>query len=526
MRSFADKLAGVYCDVQNGTSPENSDLKLLSFIRTFGANGNAGLNVALPLALSSQAQSSIITALSQNRPDKQAAATSSSSGTTQLVEKAGGSELLALAIDAGALTKTTNGSTATVSGNLEGILSTLLGQNSVGDLDKKQGFWKAQAGNVDLSASFTLNQQGTTTTEVQPANANPSQTISAVYLPSTVGKLSGITAKYTILNKFDPKSSKFQKSWSDQLSKSKALLNTSKNNIDIVVFEISEKLGADKAAASDTASKFETHWQTAEASLAEALKQPTPNQFVQEYSAYYYADLTEARRFYPQFDDLVLSLESAKVSDEQLRRQMLSQARGILGSIEYTYNRPALQPETHNVTYIFSYSPSGNCSASGVCTWSAATGNVPLFSANADISIYGGTIPSGAKYGRLHYGQASAEFDRPLAPTGKMNSTIFTLAAYGQYQPDPSVLNITPGDVAPGTTIDAPTQVLVGTKGMLFVAQAKLAVKSKGGISVPFGVKWSNKTDLLGSNKLGAQVGISYDFSSLSSLFGGSTAQQ
>jgi len=34
-------------------------------------------------------------------------------------------------------------------------------------------------------------------------------------------------------------------------------------------------------------------------------------------------------------------------------------------------------------------------------------------------------------------------------------------------------------------------------------------------------VSWSNKTDLLQGNKLGGQIGISYNFSSLAGLFGG-----
>jgi len=46
-------------------------------------------------------------------------------------------------------------------------------------------------------------------------------------------------------------------------------------------------------------------------------------------------------------------------------------------------------------------------------------------------------------------------------------------------------------------------------------------INAKSGIKIPIGVKWANKTELLTGNKVGAQIGISYDFSSLSSLFGG-----
>jgi hypothetical protein len=66
----------------------------------------------------------------------------------------------------------------------------------------------------------------------------------------------------------------------------------------------------------------------------------------------------------------------------------------------------------------------------------------------------------------------------------------------------------------------------VGTAGSLWVTQAKLSIKASRGINIPIGVSWSNKTDLLQGSKVGAQVGISYNFSSLSGLFGGSGASQ
>jgi hypothetical protein len=163
------------------------------------------------------------------------------------------------------------------------------------------------------------------------------------------------------------------------------------------------------------------------------------------------------------------------------------------------------QPETHTVTGILSYAPK-NSTANGLLT------------VNFGASIYGGAIPAGAKYGRLQYGQASAEFDRILFSPSSTGPVNLNLAGYWQYQPNPSVLNITQANVAPGTTIAAPTQVLVGSAGSLWVAQAQLQYKNKSGLSIPFGVKWSNKTQLLTGNKVGAQIGISYDFSFLSNV--------
>jgi len=41
-----------------------------------------------------------------------------------------------------------------------------------------------------------------------------------------------------------------------------------------------------------------------------------------------------------------------------------------------------------------------------------------------------------------------------------------------------------------------------------------------GSAAIPLAGKWSNKTDLLDKSKLGAQFGVSYDFSQLKELIG------
>jgi len=71
---------------------------------------------------------------------------------------------------------------------------------------------------------------------------------------------------------------------------------------------------------------------------------------------------------------------------------------------------------------------------------------------NGAASIYDGALPVGAKYGRLHYGQVSAEYDQNINNPQNAYTWQFNLAGYWQYRPQPSVLNIPAGTVAPGTT--------------------------------------------------------------------------
>ena len=79
--------------------------------------------------------------------------------------------------------------------------------------------------------------------------------------------------------------------------------------------------------------------------------------------------------------------------------------------------------------------------------------------------------------------------------------------------------------VPAASLLDGPvgTGFWIELSGSLWVAQAQLQYKNASGLSIPFGVKWSNKTELLTGNKVGAQIGISYDFSFLSSALNPTT---
>lgn len=138
---------------------------------------------------------------------------------------------------------------------------------------------------------------------------------------------------------------------------------------------------------------------------------------------------------------------------------------------------------------------------------------------NFTASLYA-KVPTGATYGRFRDVQASAEFDKPFGGTIAEPRGIFSLAGYGQYQYDPTVLNITQGNLVPGTNISLPSnaQVLLGTKGWICVAQGKIVFNLSKGLSIPVALKWSNKTDLLKGSDVSGQLGLSYDLSALSKL--------
>jgi hypothetical protein len=126
-------------------------------------------------------------------------------------------------------------------------------------------------------------------------------------------------------------------------------------------------------------------------------------------------------------------------------------------------------------------------------------------------------LPAGAKYGRVRDFQFAAQFDRPL---GNINThpAVLTLAGYVQYQLDPSVINIGPGNLVPGTTITLPqdAQVLLGKKGTMGIVQAKVTLKMKNsGLKIPIAVRWANRTDLLNATDVRGHIGLTYDLDAL-----------
>ena len=431
---------------------------------------------------------SAVKATTANRPDQQTTAAQTVDAATSLVQKVAGPELLSFALETGALTQSSIGNTSTLSGNLEGVFYSMAGEDPV--CFTSCGFLRPILGDINATATFIMNQPSTTTTaSTTPATSSSPPAGTSVNVPSNVGKLSGISAKFLITNKFDPHSPTFQRDWKNAVANDTvyatlaANLMKANSPLSIALFKVEDPL-----------------WPNKERVLVKDIL-TSPASLDADYEGFANQVLRSAT-----VDPNVLSTYLQNYSLLQADwKKIRSTAAGTLATIQYSFAKPANQPETHTVTGILSYAPQNSTANS-------------LLTVNFGASIYGGAIPAGAKYGRLQYGQASAEFDRILLSPSSTGPINLNIAGYWQYQPNPSVLNITQANVAPGTTIAAPTQVLVGTAGSLWVAQAQLQYKNSSGLSIPFGVKWSNKTELLTGNKVGAQIGISYDFSFLSNM--------
>jgi hypothetical protein len=436
----------------------------------------------------------------QARPDQQLGSSHQANGTTSLVSKAGSADLLALALDTGVLTRTVNGTTATLSANADQIFRLITGSDPDCTVTCRNRGWVENRilNPLALSASLDLAQRNSqsvaTTGQASGTSATP---VSSATIPTGVGKLSGLTARYRVLNPFDPRTDSFKSKWSDAIHKSTDLKSAA-TQVGVETDKV-ESVLTEKATEIDS--------NILNKLVQAAQKDRTGKKLADTFSDYFSQASTTPLQD-PTISDAVAKVAQARALYRQAWFKALEDAVGDLFTFEYDYNKPQSQPITHDLKLIYGH----NFQTMGMVTFNGA------------VSLYE-TIPAAAKYGRTHYGQVSFQYDRTLSGDKKDIQTQMSLAGYWQYQPEPSVLNIPAGTVAPGTTIPIPngTQEFVGTAGSLWVSQAKFTIKAASGINIPIGVSWSNKTDLIQGSKVGAQVGISYNFSTVAGLFGGAS---
>ncbi len=431
----------------------------------------------------------LASAWQNTRVDKQVGATASSSGTTDLVSRPSTPQLLGLALQLGALTQTTSGTVATFHGNADSMVRAVAGApiSCLGCMGTKG--WK----NLNFSVSFDLSRQGGKQVSTSGQATASSPTPAAIVLPQSSRQLSSFTARYDIYNPKDTRSPEFQRAWGTWFTAHAADL----------------KIAGDKLL--DTVSKFLDPLEQDEAFAAlrgdytQKLLAASPENLDNIFAEFLAKSLAMAQAKDPDFDQRVLDVRAAYAQYGHVYEDAFVELRGKPQfSIEYTLNRPVDQPDTHNLRLIFAANPFHG---------------MGLFTANVAGTFYN-EIPAGAKYGRMRDFQLAGQIDRPLGIV--MNyPAVFTVAGYVQYQFDPSVINITPGLLVPGTSITLPkdAQVLLGPKGTLGIAQAKITLNmGNSGLKIPIGVSWASHTELLDATDVRGHVGITYDLDSLFSF--------
>lgn len=434
-----------------------------------------------------------------------------SGGATNLVSKGLASRVLSLANEYGALTQTSAGQTTTVSGTLDGI-PLALGSNTQ-DLVAEcplnlVGTPCVRSGVLDVLGRISYSVAMNTTQASQlkgTATGGVSGTAQAVNVQSagsaaTVGQITGKfvilqpAVKFTALTKaldaLDPDS-------------------TLQKDADALAAATKTLRGYQERAGQDT----DGAWNKWETSTAQHLSNTPPENVVSEWRK--------------QGDGLAAVLEGgesqkARPSDEELTEAALTYAGNFaaFGSAERTFfessrltkpvltfeydeNRPNSQPSNSVFRLIYSQSAAG---------WTlTGNGAVSIYDAAPSSSIPGAQ--------RLRDFQLAFQGDHDLPKWGILGTPTFSVAYYFQDQTSAAILNVTPSGPVSGVTFAGlssnATQVFAD-KGKISIGQLKIALgSSKSGLRFPIAITGSNRTELITKSKLGAQIGISYDFDSL-----------
>jgi hypothetical protein len=450
----------------------------------------------------------------------QMGASSSASGATSLVKMPTTTDLISFAAESGAFTDTVNGTTATIQGNVYGVSRYL---NQIGE---NQGHFFASHGRFadalePWSFTVTLNvaqSSSSTTSTATSANRTTPFSLSSIVLPSNNASFSGFSTSYSVFKKVNENDDAFKQAWSNSLNSS--VVSTAETNSAATLNALVKTINAVNMMADPKVAEAYSNWHTAGEN---AEKNKDFDAFVAAYAAYEDACSTYilAR---PGAPSLALKLNDTLNAYQNAVYGAFDAARGkplLAGT--YSYSTPVQTPATHAGTVALSYLFKGKSDPNDPKVRDFWTGD--QLTGNFTASWYA-SVPAGATYGRFRDTQLSMEFDKPFGGTVSSPIGTWSLAGYGQYQYDPTVINVTAGNLAPGTNITLPSnaQALLGTAGWTGVVQGKVVINLKQGLNIPLAIKWSNRTDLLtNANDVRGQIGVSYDLSALKSLITGST---
>jgi hypothetical protein len=470
-------------------------------------------------AKAEQAKQEALQTISTSAAVTQLGGSPSAGGSTNLVTKPTTTDFLSVAAESGGFTDTLNGNAVTLQANALGLTKYFANQEVFARWDSK---FADQIQPLNFTVSLNVAQSGASTaTTTGSANAATPSSIASIVLPANNTSLGSFGAAYAVYRRHTPQDKAFLANWTKAVTANQSALNSTGSAIAKAVNNL---LSPDVLQAlSENLSVPQVTWHKAAAS---AEKGNDFDAFISAYATYDNAvcDYIMSR---PDAPKDVLDLSQALNAFNAAAYTVLNQARGTpLATVSYVYSTPVSKPATHDFTIALADLFRGgkeikdaNGKNTGQRDDTRTFFSGAQLTGNFTASVYA-HLAAGATYGRFRDVQFSAEFDKPFGGTTAEPRGTWSLAGYGQYQYDPTVLNITAGNLAPGTNIALPSnaQVLLGTTGWIGVVQGKVVFNLSKGLSIPVALKWSNQTDLVKGNDVRGQFGLNYDLSALSKL--------
>lgn len=427
------------------------------------------------------------------RDDLQLGAMSARTGSTSLVARPGISEILSAAIESGAITRKTDGTSVTFSANALMVRQLLSGElpTGCGSFDDacRQGSGRWLRG---LSGSATFSMAGSTVVPEEGSGGIALLNDRAV---------TAVAIRYEMLVR-ERRNEKVEAGLETLaedpgLQERSVAFTEASLALQTLVDKVAQSTGwttqAQTALRSDVArggdaaelqNRLEMTLLARYRQLHEQLKTAP------EFAAFQAAAFTTQRAYVERQNALLA---------EQLYRKALT--------VDYVHERPSTQPELHQLRVVFS-TPLGRKPSAG--RLQAPTG---AFTMNAGLSMFRPDVTPPEGW-RVRDAQFSAALDWSPVRTGDLRPT-YTVAYYFQYMVANGVIQfdktaITPGGAAiplPKTAVE-----LLDTKGPIQVAQFRVSIPAAKGVSFPLALSHSNRTELItGKSFWQGHAGVSYD---------------
>jgi hypothetical protein len=479
---------------------------------------------------------SFLATAADSRIDTQNGASSNGSGTTSAVERSGISDVLGVALEAGAVTQTINGTNLTLQGNALSLYRFLSSQEVFqycpeGKANCK-GEFQAILNKISGSATLGLSSASTQTVSGTLAGSgtssgNGSEQSASALIQNSTSHLTGFTLRYQAINTLDLRSQAYLEAWKKAITDTSLIgLAEAANKTDAFAF-FNPAINADDANwLRQTIATIQPLLETQAADKDPKHAKSNDETLVAAITKAWDAQIPTWTRQGMSVDKLKLFLQSANAymlaRDAAINTVRQSLASGL--TFEYDYSRPDNQPRVSTARLIYTLHPgtiaedlpaSGAKSAAAESTASTAgasgkqkTANDSAITFNFAADMYDNP-PAGTS--ALRDLQVALQLDHHFG------TTIATLAGYYQYQHSPAALTISSGQLAPGTNImlNGSAATLLAPKGNIVVAEAMVTIPLKSGTKLPAGVTWSNRTDLIRGNEFRGHVGFNFDWSSL-----------
>jgi hypothetical protein len=466
---------------EKGTGPQAGTIRsdVEKAVNVGGAHWGAFL-------LYAQSRSGAVDAspVEEARTDKQVGAPVGA-GTSNLVSKGSVPGILGFAVENGALTQSTSGTTVTLRGNLVGWLDLLKNQEFIASYQDSSAFVRELR---RVSYSLTLNTDTGGTAAPPPASGLAGISPQAIrdQLDKTKQQLAGYSIRIAIVDKRDPR--------------------TASNRASIATLadtQLVELLKADNAfAAVMTSAEYTDKWLPETAAL---LGDPTVRLSIAEIQRVLYQRLEALRVLMINridgFNDQVARNLLAQQAYDKARLRLFQQIRKRpLFAFEYVNSRSKELPDISTLRFILEgqWGPRVDLTANAAVTLQNS-GSVPL--------------PEPTEVGGRRDFQVAGQMDVPLGSLEKrlgagtgISAPVFAIAFLSQKLSDRAAVSFAGNSF----TVEP---------GWVHAIQGKLTITVKGsGVKIPLSLSYANRTELLKEKDVRGHIGVTFDADVLASV--------